>query len=132
MRGHCSRSKNKIISDVLPWTPSNGCASAGRLTRTYVQQLCADTGYSLEDLTVAMDDMDECRESEREKKRESQRNLCKQRAAHWAYVECLLMVRKTEVSIPGRVIPKTQKCYLMPPCLTLSIIRYGSNVNGAI
>ena len=30
--------------------------------------------------------------------------------------------------IPGRVIPKTQKWYLMPPCLTLSIIRYGSRV----
>ena len=29
-------------------------------------------------------------------------------------------------SIPGRVIPKNQKWYLMPPCLTLSIIRYGS------
>ena len=26
-------------------------------------------------------------------------------------------------SISGRVIPKTQKWYLMPPCLTLSIIR---------
>ena len=31
-------------------------------------------------------------------------------------------------SIPGRVIPKTQKWYLMPPCLTLSIRRYGSRV----
>ena len=31
-------------------------------------------------------------------------------------------------SIPGRVIPKTQKWYLIPPCLTLSIIRYGSRV----
>ena len=31
-------------------------------------------------------------------------------------------------SIPGQVIPKTQKWYLMPPCLTLSIIRYGSRV----
>ena len=31
-------------------------------------------------------------------------------------------------SIPGRVIPKTQKWYLMPPFLTLSIIRYGSRV----
>ena len=29
---------------------------------------------------------------------------------------------------PGRVIPKTQKWYLMPPCLTLGIIRYGSRV----
>ena len=29
-------------------------------------------------------------------------------------------------SIPGRVIPKTQKWYLMPPCLTLTIIRYRS------
>ena len=32
------------------------------------------------------------------------------------------------VSIPGRVIPKTQNRYLMPPCLTLSTIRYGSRV----
>ena len=32
-------------------------------------------------------------------------------------------------SIPGRVIPKAlKKWYLMPPCLTLSIIRYGSRV----
>ena len=31
-------------------------------------------------------------------------------------------------SIPGRVIPKTQKWYLMAPCLTLSNIRYGSRV----
>ena len=31
-------------------------------------------------------------------------------------------------SIPGLVIPKTQKWYLMPPCLALSIIRYGSRV----
>ena len=35
-------------------------------------------------------------------------------------------------SIPGQVIPKTQKWYLMPPCLTLNIISYGSRVNGAI
>ena len=27
-------------------------------------------------------------------------------------------------SLPGRVIQKTQKWYLMPPCLTLSFIRY--------
>ena len=31
-------------------------------------------------------------------------------------------------SIPARVIPKTQKWYLMPPCLTLSIIRHVSRV----
>ena len=31
-------------------------------------------------------------------------------------------------SITGWVIPETQKWYLMPPCLTLSIIRYRSRV----
>ena len=30
--------------------------------------------------------------------------------------------------IPGQVTPKSQKCYLIPPCLTLSIIRYKSRV----
>ena len=29
-------------------------------------------------------------------------------------------------TLPCRVIPKTQKRYLMPPCLTLSFIRYVS------
>ena len=34
-----------------------------------------------------------------------------------------------QCSIPGQVIPKTQKkCYLMPPCLILNIIKYGSSV----
>ena len=31
-------------------------------------------------------------------------------------------------SISGRVIPKTQKWYLMPPCLTINIIRYRSRI----
>ena len=31
-------------------------------------------------------------------------------------------------SIRGRVIPKALKWYLMPPCFTLGIIRYGSRV----
>ena len=31
-------------------------------------------------------------------------------------------------SIPGRIIPKTLKWYLIPPCLTLSNIRYVSRV----
>ena len=34
-------------------------------------------------------------------------------------------------SIPDQVIPKTKK-YLMPPCLTHSIVRYRSRVRGAI
>ena len=35
-------------------------------------------------------------------------------------------------SIPDRVIPKSQKWYLMLPCFTLSIISYMSKVKGAI
>ena len=38
------------------------------------------------------------------------------------------MALETRCSIPGRVIPKIQKKYLMPPCLTVSIIRYRSRV----
>ena len=57
--GHCWRSKNELISDVLQWTPSHGWASLGRPTGTCLQQLCADTGCCLEDLPEAMDDRDE-------------------------------------------------------------------------
>ena len=48
--GHCWRSRDELISDVLLWTPSHGRAKAGRSFRTYIQQLCADTGCSPEDL----------------------------------------------------------------------------------
>ena len=41
----------EFISDVLLWTPSHGRAKAGRPTWTYIQQLCANTGYSLEDIS---------------------------------------------------------------------------------
>ena len=33
-------------------------------------------------------------------------------------------------SISGQIIPKTQKWYLIPPCLTLTIIKYGSKASG--
>ena len=52
------------ISDILLWTPSHGRAKAGRPARTYKQQLCADTGCSLEDLPGAMDNREGWQESQ--------------------------------------------------------------------
>ena len=54
--GHCWRSGDELISDVLQWTPTYGRAKAGRPARIYIQQLCEDTGCSLEDLPEAMND----------------------------------------------------------------------------
>ena len=34
--GHCWRGKDKLVSDILLWTPSHGWAKAGWLTRTYI------------------------------------------------------------------------------------------------
>ena len=51
LAGHCWRSKDELISDVLLWTPSHGRAKAGRPARTYLQLLFAYTGCSLEDLS---------------------------------------------------------------------------------
>ena len=56
--GHCWRSRDDLISEVLRWTPSHGRAKAGRPARTYILQLCVDTGCSLEDLPEAMNDRD--------------------------------------------------------------------------
>ena len=52
---HGWRNRDEIISDVLLWTPSHRRAKAGRPARTYIQQLCADTRCSPEDLSEAMD-----------------------------------------------------------------------------
>ena len=54
--GHCWRSKDELISDVLLWTPAYGQEKAGRPARTYIQQLCEDTGCSPEDLPKAMNE----------------------------------------------------------------------------
>ncbi len=51
---HCWRSKNEVIREILLWTPTHGQARVGRSARTYIYQLCADTGYSQEDLPEPM------------------------------------------------------------------------------
>ena len=70
MYGISSNRNLKIffISDIFLWALSHGRAKAGRPPRTYVQQLCADTGCSHEDLPGPMHDRDEWRERVRELK----------------------------------------------------------------
>ena len=64
--GHCWRSKEKIVSDVLLWTPAYGQSKAGRPARTFIQQLCDDTGCNPEDLPEAMNDRETWRERVRD------------------------------------------------------------------
>ena len=73
--GHCWRSRDELISDVLLWTPTHGRAKAGRPARTYIQQLCEVTGCCPEDLPEAMND--------REEWRERVRDICATSATWW-------------------------------------------------
>ena len=79
---HWWRSKDELISDVLLWTPTYGHAKAGRLARTYIQQLCEDTGCNPEDLPEAM--------SDREKWRERVRDIRAGGTTWWWWWWCLL------------------------------------------
>ena len=64
--GHWWRSKDELISDVLLLTTAYGQAKAGWPARTYIQQLCEDTGCSPEDLPKAMNDWEKWRERARD------------------------------------------------------------------
>ena len=64
--GHCWRSRDELISDVLLWTPTYGRAKAGRPARTYIQQLYEDTRCSTEDLPEAMNYREKWRERVRD------------------------------------------------------------------
>ena len=64
--GHCWRSRDELISDVLLCTPTYGRAKAGRPARTYIQQLCEDTECSSEDLPETMNDRGKWRERVRD------------------------------------------------------------------
>ena len=60
--GHCGKRKDKPVCYILQWTPTHACANVDWSPRTYLHQFWADTGFSLEDLPVAMDDSDGWRE----------------------------------------------------------------------
>ena len=57
--GHCWRSRDELISDVLLWAHTYGRAKAGR---TYIQQLFKDRGCCPKDLPEAMNDREKWRE----------------------------------------------------------------------
>ena len=63
--GHCWRSGDELISDVL-WTPSHGQGRTGIPARTYIQQLCEDTGCRPDGLPEAMNNKEEWRERVRD------------------------------------------------------------------
>ena len=73
--GHCWRSRDKLINDVLLWTSSHGRAKAERPAQTYIQQLCEDMGCSPEDLPEVMND--------RERWQERVRDLCADDVTRW-------------------------------------------------
>ena len=64
--GHCWRSRDELVSDILLWTSTHGRAKAGRPAQTYIQQLCEDTGCCPEDLPEAMNDREKWRERVRD------------------------------------------------------------------
>ena len=64
--GHFWRSKDELINDILLWTLSHGRAKGGQPARTYIQQICANTGCNLENLPGAMDDRVRWQERDRE------------------------------------------------------------------
>ena len=58
--GHRWRSKDGLISDILLWNSTHGHTNVGRPGSTYIEQLCADIGYILEDLLEVMNNRDRC------------------------------------------------------------------------
>ena len=70
----CDKNKSKVgdhnqgqlKGSLLLWTPTYECAKAGRPARTYIQQLCEDTGCNPEDLPEAMNDREKWRERVRD------------------------------------------------------------------
>ena len=104
--GHCGRNKDKLISDVLLWTPTYDQEKAGRPARTYIQQLCEDTGCNPEDLPETMNNL--------EKWRERVRDIRAGGTTWWSWYIYIYIYNKMG--------------YLIPPALTLRIIRYISKV----
>ena len=91
--GHWWRSRDELISDVLLWTPAYGRAKAGRPARTYIQQLCENTGCSPEDRPDVMND--------REKWQKRVRDI-RASSTTWWYIYIYIYIYKKVLSIGGR------------------------------
>ena len=53
--GHCKRRKGSVVSNLITWQPTQGKRTAGRPTKTYVDQLQADTGYTNGEIESCME-----------------------------------------------------------------------------
>ena len=53
--GHCKRRKGSVVSNLITWQPTHGKRAAGRPTKTYVDQLQADTGYTTGEIESCME-----------------------------------------------------------------------------
>ena len=60
--GHCRRSKDELIREIILWIPTYGRAKAGWPARTYIQQLLEYTGCGPKDLPEAMNNREKWRE----------------------------------------------------------------------
>ena len=114
--GHCWRSREELISDVLIWTPTYGRAKAGRAARTYIQQLCEDTGCSPDDLPEAM--------NHREKWRERIRDIRAGGTTWWWYITfvCLASHKLVWKIKFHSFFPTPDINYLSPNSMSLSLI----------
>lgn len=54
--GHCSRSQDEPVSQLLHWTPKHDRKSPGRPALTYIDILRQDTGLEAQDMKAAMED----------------------------------------------------------------------------
>ena len=132
--GYCWRSKDKLISDVLLWTPTYGRAKAGRPARTLIQQLCENMGCSPEDLPETMND--------REKWRERARDIraCGKTWQWWLVCSVYIMwlkqfkLRKVPVVVGSIVVDGVLTCcalfHSMYPFKTIQIGRSGERGPG--
>ena len=59
----CSTTKEKLINDILQWTLTYGHTNIGQPAKTYIHQLCGNTGCCLEYLLIGTNDERESRES---------------------------------------------------------------------
>ena len=109
--GHCWRSRDELIRDLLLCIPTHGRAKAGRPARTYIQQLCEDTGCCPEDLPRAMNDRGGV-------PREGQGYPCYQR-------DMMMMMMMMILNKPWKQHPTKQQLqgYLPPISKTINIRR---------
>ena len=125
--GHCWRCKDKLISNILQWTPAYVHTYVGWIEKTFLHQLCTGIGGWLEELPKTM--------TERDGWWERGKGICVVGPTWWVWTTLLLVCLNFIYTLSSLICKllffpnKTNYCFHFCPLFVVVLLSYMLLIN---